>query len=186
MRKRRQNRAFRSGGRTPVATRRLRRSAVIIFELIVSLPILLIFLAAVVEFGVIFVGIKQVALASRAGAKVAAEAGGLNTAMTSSVAMSARDAADRQLETAGFGPDASAGLTLRHNVSGGGVSTQGNCADPTFPALPSALPTSGSGHVRVTVCIDVSKLAPDLLSMLGFSIAGFSVEETSTYPHEGS
>jgi hypothetical protein len=157
---------------------------VIIFELIVSLPILLIFLAAVVEFGVIFVGIKQVALASRAGAKVAAEAAGLNTAMTNTVAMAARDAADDQLETAGFGPDASAGLTLRHNVSGGGVSTLGSCIDPTSPALPATLPTSGSGHVRVTVCINVSKLAPDLLSIFGFSIAGYFVEETTTYPHE--
>ena len=149
------------------------------FELIVTLPIVIIFLAAVVEFGLILANTKQVSLASRAGAKIAAESGAPFSAGTLSAI---RTAVDRQLETAGFGPNASVGIALQHTVSGGGPSpqTSGACSAPGIPAIPS----NGHGTVRLTVCVDLSRITPDLLSTFGFSTSGKTVEATTTYPYE--
>lgn len=159
---------------------RPKRRGVVTFELIVTTPILLIFLAAVIEFGLILANTKQVALASRVGAKVAAEDSRL-PGSTSDVNDDVETAVNRQLQAAGFGASGTSGVTLRHNVGGGSVSdTNGTCADPTSPALP----TDGSGSVRVTVCVELSKLTPDLLSMFGFSTSGKTVEVTTTYPYE--
>jgi Flp pilus assembly protein TadG len=165
--------------RSPFARGRSRRGGAVTFELIVTLPILVIFLAAVIEFGLILANTKQVALASRLGAKIAAESG---APFNSGTLAAIRTAVDRQLEAAGFGAAASAGVTLQHNVAGGGSSPQvsGDCPAPSSPPLPA----DGSGSVRVTVCVELSKLTPDLLSSFGFSIAGKFVESTTTYPYE--
>ena len=78
------------------------RKAVVVLELILSLPILMIFIGAVIEFGLILANMKQVKLASRTAAKVAAETDGLNPATTSAVVANLRTIVDNQLETAGF------------------------------------------------------------------------------------
>ncbi|MDA0835722.1 MAG: TadE/TadG family type IV pilus assembly protein [Planctomycetota bacterium] len=163
------------------------RSAVIVFELIVTLPLLLVVLIAVIEFGIIMAGFKQVAIAARTGASVASNTAGLDTGTplsTQTAAQAARTAIDRQLETAGFGTNASSGLTLRHNVSDGvGIDppeashTEGTCSDPTAISLPARA-------VRVTLCVEMSTLAPDMLSSFGFSLNGRTIEESITYPYE--
>lgn len=146
-------------------------------ELILSLPLLVIFLGAVVEFGLILANMKQVKLASRTGAKVAAETTGLNTANTATTAATLRNVVDRQLETAGFGANASAGVRLQHTVSGGGSAASGTCAEQTVPAIPTT-------SVRVVVCVELSTLTPDFLSSFGFSLAGRRVELSTTYSYE--
>jgi hypothetical protein len=157
----------------------LRRRGVVTFELIVTLPILIIFLAAVIEFGLILANAKQVSLASRAGAKIAAES---PAPFGPGTLAAIRAAVDRQLETAGFGPNASVGISLQHSISYGGATpqTSGDCSSPGSPSLP----TGGDGAVRVTVCVELSKLTPDLLSTFGFSTSEKTIEATTTYPYE--
>lgn len=141
------------------------------------------FLAAVIEFGLILGQLKQVTLASRIGAKIAAESFPISMAAI-------QTAIDRQLESAGMGD--SCNIILVHNVPGGGPSPQSSagscgCTSPTTPALPTGTLLSGggfSGSVRVTVCVTLTQLSPDLLGTLGFSIAGDTVEHTTTFVHE--
>lgn len=135
-----------------------------------------------IEFGLIFGQLKQVAAASRAGAKVAAES--LPISMTA-----IQDAVDHQLQSAGIG--SSCNIVLVHNVPGGGASPQTtgtcNCSTPFGPTLPNGTLLGGgglSGSVRVTVCVRLTQLTPDLLNTLGFSISGDMVEHTTTFAHE--
>ena len=153
------------------------RRAAVTVEFIIGLPIFLIFLSAIVEFGLVQANSQQVAIASRIGARLAAETAGLNPGNTAATAASIRTEIDRQLESAKFGANASAGVTLRHNVSGGGVATDGTCNDPITPALPP-------NTVRVTVCVPMSALTPNLLNVFGFSTTGKTVEVTTTYAYE--
>jgi Flp pilus assembly protein TadG len=159
------------------AIRRTARRGAVILELIVAIPILVIALLVVVQFGLIMANLKQVALASREGAKIAAETAGLSTATTAAAAVAIRSAVDARLESAGFGSAASQGVTLRHNVGGGGVATDGTCSDPTTPTLPA-------GSVRVTICVELTKLTPNLLQTFGFDISSDVVEQTTTLDFE--
>lgn len=153
------------------------RTAAVTLELIVGLPVFLIFLAGIIEFGLVQANSQQVALASRLGAKIAAEYPGLGPANTATVAAQIRSSIDRQLQTAGMGANASAGVTLRHTVGGGGNATDGQCSDPLTPAMPTT-------SVRVTVRVPVSRMTPDMLNVFGFSISGKSLEMTTTYTYE--
>jgi len=152
-------------------------------ELILWFPVFLIFLLAVIEFGLILGQLKQVALASRAGAKAAAESFPISMA-------NVQTAVDHQLESAGIGD--SCNIILVHNVPGGGFSPQMtgtcDCSSPTSPPQPTGTLLSDlvthSGTVRVTVCVRLSQLTPDLLSTLGFSTSGDMVEHTTTFVHE--
>lgn len=153
------------------------RKAVVVLELILSLPILMIFVGAVIEFGLILANMKQVKLASRTAAKVAAETDGLNPATTAAVVTNLRTIVDNQLETAGFGTNASVGVRLQHSVAGTDSAESGTCAEQNTPAIPT-------DAVRVVVCVELSKLTPDFLSSFGFSVAGRRVELFTTYPYE--
>jgi Flp pilus assembly protein TadG len=161
-----------------------RRSAVCVLELILWLPVFLIFLLAVIEFGLILGQLKQVALASRVGAKMAAESLPISMAAV-------QNEVDRQLESAGMG--ASCSIILVHNVPGGGASPQTtgggcNCTSPTSPTLPTGTLLSDnvthSGSVRVTVCVKLTQLTPNLLSTFGYSISNGTVQQTTTFVHE--
>ncbi len=158
-------------------TKQTRRRGVVVLELILSLPLLVIFLGAVTEFGLILANMKQVKFASRTGAKVAAETTGLNPANTAMVVATIRTVVDRQLETAGFGANASAGVRLQHTVGGIGSAESGTCAEQNIPAIPA-------DSVRVVVCVELSTLTPDFLSSFGFSVAGRRVELSTTYSYE--
>jgi hypothetical protein len=177
----------RLGVRSTPTVAPLSRGAIVV-ELIIALPVMAIFLAAVVEFGLILVGVQQVALASRTGAKVAAESAGLNVGGGSpAVATSVKSAVDRVLAAGGIGVAGGTGnsctVQLRHNVPGdAGLYTAGGscpCNSPT-----SNTPASPPFYVRVTVCVELSKLSPNLLNTFGFSTANKYVEHTTTYPYE--
>ncbi|MDA0833583.1 MAG: TadE/TadG family type IV pilus assembly protein [Planctomycetota bacterium] len=151
------------------------RRGVIVLELIVTLPALLILALAVIEFGLIQHGQKHVASASAFGAKIAAETAGLNTANTAANRAAIETSINTQFDVAGYGNVT--GITLRHNVGGGGVDSSGNCPDPVTPALPS-------NSVRVTVCVEFTELSPDLLGSFGFSLGNRIAVFTTTYPYE--
>jgi Flp pilus assembly protein TadG len=156
--------------------RRSRRAGVTL-ELILGLPVLVIVLLIVVELGLIMGNSKHVAAASREGAKLAAEAATLNPGNTAAVTAMIRVAIDRRLASAGLGNAATRGVTLRHTVGGGGSATSGSCPDPVVPVLPN-------DAVRVTVCVEMTRLSPNLLSIFGFDLTGRVVRSTTTYDYE--
>lgn len=157
--------------------RRTGRSGAVIVELILAMPILFISLLVVAEFGMVMANLKQVALASREGAKIAAETAGLSPANTAATAAAIRSAVDDRLESAKFGPSATVGVRLDHTVGGGGSAADGTCPSPAGPALPS-------DAVRVTVCVELTKLTPNLLAAFGFDISSSTVEQTTTLDYE--
>ncbi len=157
--------------------RRPRPRGGVTLELILALPLLVIVLLAVIEVGLILANFKHVAAASREGAKMAAETVGLSPGTTAATAAQVRSAVDRRLEAAGLGASASQGVTVRHTVTAAGAATNGDCSDPVVPALPDAT-------VRVTVCVALTRLSPNLLGAFGFDLAGQTIEHTTTWDYE--
>ena len=143
------------------------------------MPVLLVFIAALIEFGLILANTKVVALASRTGAKIAAE---MPVASLPSSISTVENAVDAVLSTANM---SSCRVILEHNVLGGGTSPLTNigtciCSAPSSPALPGGSPSA----VRVTVCVELSELTPNLLTAFGFSTADRTVSESTLYPYE--
>ncbi|MDA0281716.1 MAG: TadE/TadG family type IV pilus assembly protein [Planctomycetota bacterium] len=170
---------------------RCRRSAVITVELLLTLPILLIFLAAVIEFGLIFAVNQKVAYASRFGAKLASEEArtGLDDLNLSSGGSRLRTAVNRYLSTSEITTGACT-VILEHNACLANptqTDTDGsgcNCGAPAT-ALPAGPPPAGiSEYVRVTVCVPLTGNVPEFLSSLGFSIAGYSIEHSTLFRYE--
>lgn len=172
------------------ATRRFRgraaaRRGLLVIELILAFPVLFVLLLAIIEFGLILANLKHIEFASRVGAKVASEesAGTLPTAVTT-----VKGKVDKVLSAIGID---SCQVILEHNVpdpgcvSGGASQTLGSCAKCSTPsiALPSTTAVEG-GAVRVTVCVELSEVTPDLLSSYGFSTANRAVIASTTYPYK--
>jgi TadE-like protein len=167
----------------PTPSRRRGLGAV---ELLVGLPILLILLLAIVEFALIMNKLQQVALASRTGAGMAAQ----QSSSSFNVA-AIKTEVDRQLCTAGIN-SGSCEVLLQHNVGSSapvvipsGAVGACPCTSPATPALPTSAVVP-DGCVRVSVCVRLSALAPDLLSSFGLSIQGLQVLQTTTLAYEGS
>ena len=157
------------------------RRGVIVVELILMFPVLFVLLLAIVEFSLIVTNMQQVTQASRMGAKMAADTPGLGSftdpPLTNTTAALIRTQVNRQLRTAGFVPAVSRGVTVRHTVGAGYAATDGVAPDPLLPPMPA-------NAVRVTVSVDLSKLAPNLLQTWGYSTANQTVDLTTTYPYE--
>lgn len=153
---------------------RVRRASVTL-ELLVGLPILAIGLFAVVEFGVLMASISQVVHASREGAKAAAE----NMAMT---ANDVKMLVDTRLQSAGFGTAASSGITLQRKDAGGTVTTTKSPPMADCPTVTT--PTQPNESARVTVCVPLIKLAPNVLASFGFTLSGKVAEATATFAQE--
>lgn len=158
---------------------RQRLSGVTYLELILALPVIFIFLLAVIEFGLIFANLKYVPAASRAGAKVYAEtptAALTNPATLTAVQNAVNDALSPGSMTA-------CRVILQHNVGGVGLIQSGTCVCP--PPTTPAMPVLAGGSVRVTVCVEVSQITPNLLAGFGFTTTGRIAKSTTTFPHEG-
>lgn len=156
---------------------------IVALELVVVLPVLVAFVLAVVEFGVILAQVKHVAFASREGARLAArqQPGDLPTAV------SAINLRVNEVLQAGGISDGSCKVILEHNVTS--ISTgQSQNIQPTTNPCPNCmvstnvpgLPTDG---VRVTVCVQMENLGPNLLSSFGFTLVGKTVSQTTTLPY---
>ena len=154
-----------------------RRSGAAVFEFVVFAPVLLIFVAAIVEFGLVFANLQTVELSSRMAAKVAAEASQADvTSGNATLLMNIRSTADDVLAAGGM---SSSGVVLQHTLGGGnGSFTNGTCSAPATPPMPAEA-------VRVTVCVDLSQLTPDLLNTFGFSTTGRTGRQTTTLRFEG-
>jgi Flp pilus assembly protein TadG len=159
-----------------------RRSAAIVVEFLLSFPIFLVFLASVIEFALIIDASQQVAQASRLGAKLAAETLHLGDVVfdppiTGDTAVAIRAAVNRELENAGFGPNAAQGVTLRHTVGTTNFSTAGNAPDPLLPVMPT-------NAVRVSISVPLGKVTPNLLKSFGFNTDQKTIDLTTTFPYE--
>lgn len=171
-----------------VARAKSRRRGVVTLELIVVTPIIAIMLSAAIEFGVMLASIEQVTAATRAGAKIASELSNadIGNAGTGPNVDVVQAAVDNVLGSAGM---TSCMVILEHNPDCNGLTaatkTAGTCAGCAAPA--TALPTTAvipSGTVRVTVCVEATQLAPNLLSTFGYDLTGQVVSEAILLPYE--
>ncbi len=168
-------------GRTRRPGARGRRGAVAL-ELIVSVPILVILILAVIEFSIIFTAIKQMTFASRLGAKEAAEAGSIPNLSTLVSSGTLRGLVDRQIQAAGA---TGACQVIVQYGSGNSYTTLTDVGPLPCECFASLLdgPVVGT-FVRVEVGVALSDFCPDLLAPFGFSIAGRQVSATTTYRME--
>lgn len=162
------------------------RSAAVILELILTLPILMIALAAIVEFGLLLNNLQYVESASRAGVQVAS---GLSAANLNSGSLDTAILTAVNQELANIGPGVVARqVYLQHNVDPApphsvgptvmvcdGVSTT-PCPYVTVTA-PSAPATV---YVRVTVFVDFPDVAPNALAYFGLDFSNSIVQQTTT------
>lgn len=159
--------------------KRNQRRGVITLELILIMPIMIIFVVAAVEFGVLLAQVKQVEFASREGARLAAQQTPTNL---SSAVGTVSNRVERVLQTGNI--PGYCKVILQHNVAAASNPTQStgscNCPTPTTPTLPTG---TNLAAVRVTVCVGMEKLAPDFLSSLGLSLNGKIVSQTTTWPY---
>lgn len=158
-----------------------RRRGVITLELILWLPIMVIFVLAIVEFALIMQFNKQVAYASRFGAKLASEIArtqaaspNLSNFNLSATANNLKDQVDAYL--ANHGISSSCEVRLTHNACVGGTSQVDtdaacNCGD-SAPTLPGGEPPAGEAYVKVTVCVKLTGNVPNCLSTFGFDLNG--------------
>ena len=163
---------------------RARRGAVVL-ELILTFPIWLIFLLAIIEFGELYANRQQVALASRVGAEEASETAGLPLTDGDPVPANVLHKINQQLAGSGI---TSCGVILEHN------------AVPSPPGTPPAPVTLISGdctcpreitppppsrhYTRVTVIVPMTQATPNLLGTFGFDVSDRFLQHTTTFRHE--
>ena len=174
-----------------------RRAAAIALELILALPVLFIGLFAVVEFATYFSGAQQLALASRVGVEEASQVVLPNEMTLGSpyiagdpVPASVLSAVLDQLGSAEISP---CRIILEHNVNtvddpqhpGQSIKPRQvfvtsfgecNCEPPDTP-----LPV---GSVRVTVCVPMTELVPNILATFGFDVEEKTVQQSTVFRHE--
>jgi Flp pilus assembly protein TadG len=168
------------------------RRGVAVLEFILWTPVFVILLVAIVQFGLIWMNLQQVKAASNAGALIASQ---LTTAQLSSGLNAnnldlVEDAVQEVLSSANMTP---CRVILEYNppntcVTGspGTKATSSSCpAACNAPAssLPSTADIPG-GSVRVTVCVNINQLTPNLLSTFGFSISNRNARMSTTLPYE--
>jgi hypothetical protein len=164
---------------------RPRRQGVITLEFVLVLPILIVLVLAVVQFGVFHARMQQVALACRVGAEEASQTSGLcrvgaeeasqtsglSTTDGDPVPPNVRDAIDHQLRSSGIDR---CRIRLEHDVTPG--STVVVLSSPAAGACvcgPNSLaqaPYPAAPYVRLTVCVPMTELAPNCLRVIGYNI----------------
>jgi hypothetical protein len=159
------------------------RRATAILELVLVLPILVMLVLAVVQFGLFFTKMQQVALASRTGVEAASQTVGLSTVDGDPVPTDVINAVTQQLESSGI---EYCSIRLEHNVGGTQVElvspTSGACdcepSDNIDPPLPPG------EYVRLTVGVPMSELMPNCMGSLGFDISNRIVTSTTLFRYE--
>jgi Flp pilus assembly protein TadG len=148
----------------------------VVLELLLSLPIWLIGLLAVIEFGNLFSNLQQVALASRVGAEVASRTSPLP--QSGPISPSILSAIDDQLAAANITPSE---VILEHNAGGTYVKLINGASSFAGPSQ-QTLPAVGT-YVRVTVCVPATQLTPNVLQSFGFDAGTWDVGESTTFQY---
>lgn len=153
-----------------------RRSGGVVLELVLTLPILLILLLAIVEFYLLYANLPRLEAASRAGALVASR---ISLPASGNLPTDVIAAVDRQLETLNL-PGRQ--IILVHDTAGGTgqLSTGTSYAAPS--ELTNNLPTTRN-YVRVSVQAPMTGFTPNLLKTFGMDISGRIVSQITTHPH---
>ena len=163
---------------------RSRRRGVVTLEIILVLPIFLIGLMAIAEFGLLFSNEQMVETASRAGAQVASRL--VVIPSTGTVPAEVETAVSRELSKIGV-TDYS--IRLEHNINFAPppltktpvVLTTTTAGGPTnSPAPPSIVLTPDRRYVRVTVSVWTTHLTPNLLNTYGVDLSHRVSEQTKT------
>ena len=158
-----------------------RRSGIVSVELILMLPILLILLAAIVEFGLILSMIQSVEAANRYGARLVSERPGGAAAVAFATSGDLRQALNRHLQVAGI-QHGVCRLTVEHNgpssPNRGGDAPPGAGCDCRPPGTSLPLPRTA---VRLTICVPLKDNIPDLLGGFGFSLTDRVIQQTTTF-----
>lgn len=161
-------------------TRRHRRAGVTL-ELVLSFPVLLIAFLAAIQFGMLFSKNQQLALASRIGALAASQSLAL-TPVNGPVPPSILLPITRQMNLMGV---SSFGVLIEHNATNpmpmAPILLASGTPAATQPSTP--LPVNGR-YVRVTVCVKVTQIAPDLLGLFGLDISTDNAQQTSVFRYE--
>lgn len=144
------------------------RRGALILELVVVLPILLIVLLAVVQFGLYFQNMQQVSLAARVGAETASQTANLPSENGMPVPLSIRRAVEQQLASSGI---RCAAVRVEHNSGGQPVVLRWPVVDSGFNLTTLDAPPPGR-YVRVTVLVPTNELMPNSLEILGLNLAG--------------
>lgn len=159
-----------------------RRRGAVALELLISVPVLVVMILAVIEFSMMFVAAKQVAMASRLGAKAASEPL-LMDPMTFLTANQLRALVDRQLATAGSVNGAC--RVIAEYGLGNSVMPEKSDGNPGCDcAAPGTAGPMTGPFVRVTVAVRLSEFVPNLLSPYGFSITDRVLTHTTTFRRE--
>jgi hypothetical protein len=169
----------------------------VLLELILSLPLLVILLLAVVEYAVLMANQQQLEMAARAGALVSttlelAETGTVPDVVLNAIAV----------ELANIGIDLQAGIDdgsirieLEHNYYINGslpeldpsarlVSGTLACPPPNSPPAPDPDDSAyGRSYVRLSVCVRSDLLTPNLLSAYCIDMSERVTSQTKTYRH---
>lgn len=168
---------------------RRRRSAAVVLETILALPVFVIMLMGIVEFGVLVENLQHVEAASRAGVLVASRtaAATLNlAALPADVLVAVNDELDQmragvvarqvRLET-NVNNAGNVGATIFR--TGGQTPVFNPDVAVTAPAAPAA------AYVRVTVFVDVPDVTPNVLAAFGLDFKNEVVQQTTTFPWTG-
>ena len=146
---------------------RARRGAIIL-EFVLAVPILLIALVSIVQFGVFFANMQQVTLAARVGAEEASQTLPLPASSGEPIPQQILNVIDRQLETAKL---ARCQVRLEHNLGGSPVvSVAGDEDCGCGPIDPLADPPPGK-YVRLTVVVPLGEMMPNGLVLFGFDVS---------------
>lgn len=142
-------------GQRLLPTARARRGAVYFAELILVMPVFMVLLLAVVQFGIFFSNLQHLSFASRVGAEAASETGVGATVPTSVIS-----AVEEHLEANGIN---NCNIVLQ-SLAAPTVETGGcNCS-------PSGFNVPLGDYARVTVCVRQKDLMPNLLAPFGYNI----------------
>ncbi len=154
------------------------RGGTIAMELLFNLPIWLIALFAVVDFGEVFCASQQASLASRLGAEEASRT--VNLASASEVPEEVLNVIGRQLSVAGMSVSC---VILEHNAG----QTPATLVWGTRIGNPplTALPQCGQ-YVRVTVFAQTRGLLPRLLRCVGIDFSAQILKQSVTYRYAAS
>ena len=147
-----------------------KRSGAVVLEAIIGLPVLIIALMAIVEFGMLSSNQAIVHAASRAAADAAAA---VSLPTSGAVPTEISNAATKVLDARGIGITC---VRVEHTADLGGSTTvllSGSGANnPTSPR-----PTDA--YVAVTVCVENTQLAPNLLSIFKLDLSGSYSQHTT-------
>jgi Flp pilus assembly protein TadG len=157
---------------------RRRRSGAVMVEAILSIPVLLIAMLAVIVFGWVALIEHAVNTAAIEGARIGAKLEGTDDEVLEVIS---EIVGIYELQTSDTNPaGAGQGNVYTRIDRGSETETYGNSDIAGMPVGP----TPSDSQVRVTVCVRITDVVPDLLETFGFSLVGRTIEVSSVANNE--